>query len=149
MKSVETIGNKNIFMTKDDVFSRIILPALCMLATNLSEPFWWMVSIGFLMACDFGLRVLSLKEGEFDSHKMWATVNKFGRGLIFIAVAFFIQTSVVPDIALVKIVGGLMVASELKSIDEKAKEIYGFSLFDFVIEKLVKKKNGTNSGSIK
>src|SRR3972149_12270541 len=112
-------------MVKDDVFSKVILPALCMLFSYLGEPFWWMLSIGFLMACDFGIRILTLKPGEFDSRKMWVSVNKFGKGLIFIAVAFFIQEAIVPDIPLLKIVGGLMIASELKSIDEKAKEVYG------------------------
>jgi hypothetical protein len=56
-------------------------------------------------------------------------------------VAFFVQKTIVPDIPLLKIVGGLMIASELKSIDEKAKEIYGFSLFDTVISRLIKKKD--------
>jgi hypothetical protein len=39
-----------------------------------------------------------------------------------------------------------MVASELKSLDEKAKEIYGFSMFEAVISRLTKKKdnNGSN-----
>lgn len=131
-------------MMKEDFFSKIILPALCVLATNLSEPFWWILSIGFLMTCDFGIRVSTLQKGEFDSKKMWASVNKFGRGLIFIAVAFFVQKTIVPDIPLLKIVGGLMVASELKSIDEKAKEIYGFSLFEAVISRLSKKKDDNN-----
>ncbi len=137
-------SNIDYFMTKEDFFSRIIFPALCVLATNLSEPFWWILTIGFLMVCDFGIRVSTLKKGEFDSKKMWATVNKFGRGLIFIAVAFFIQKTIVPDIPLLKIVGGLMVASELKSIDEKAKEIYGFSLFETAINRLSKKKDNPN-----
>jgi hypothetical protein len=141
---VETLKSNNDFMVKEDLFSRVILPALCVIATNLSEPFWWMLSIGFLMACDFGIRITTLKKGEFDSKKMWASVNKFGRGLIFISVAFFVQKTIVPDIPLLKIVGGLMVASELKSIDEKAKEIYGFSLFDFVIHRLTNKKNNNN-----
>jgi hypothetical protein len=141
---MQIVNFKNDFMTKEDFFSRVILPALCVLVTNLSEPFWWMLSIGFLMACDFGIRVTTLKGGEFSSRKMWASVNKFGRGLIFIAVAFFIQKTIVPDIPLLKIVGGLMVASELKSIDEKAKEIYGFSLFEAVISRLTKKKDDNN-----
>lgn len=135
---------KNYFMVKEDIFSKVILPALCMLVTYLSEPFWWMLSIGFLMTCDFGIRVLTLKAGEFDSKKMWASVNKFGRGLIFISVAFFVEKTIAPDIPFLKIVGGLMVASELKSIDEKAKQIYGFSLYETVISKLTKKKDDNN-----
>lgn len=131
-------------MGKEDVFSSIILPSLCMFITGLSEPFWWMLAIGFLMSCDFGLRVLTLKAGEFDSKKMWASVNKFGKGAIFILVAFFLQKFIVPDLPLVKITGGLMIASELKSIDEKAKEIYGFSLFDAVISRLTKKKDDSD-----
>jgi hypothetical protein len=50
----------------------------------------------------------------------------------------------VPDIPVLKIVGGLMIASELKSIDEKAKIIYGFSLFETVINRLTKKKDDNN-----
>lgn len=138
-------------MDKEDIFSRIILPALAMLAVNLSEPFWWMLAIGFLMLCDFGIRVSMLKKGEFDSKKAWASVNKLGRSSIFIAVAFFLQQAIVPDLPLVKITGGLMIASELKSIDEKAKEVYGFSLFDFVIDRLLRRKddNGGNNNSNK
>lgn len=127
-------------MQKENVFSTVILPALCVLGASLMEPFLWMLAIGFLMACDFGLRALTLKPGEFSSKRMWDSVNKFGKGAIFIAVTFFLQKVLFPDIPLLKIIAGLMIASELKSIDEKAKEIYGFSLFDFLIEKLNKKK---------
>lgn len=96
------------------------------------------------MACDLGIRILTLKPNEFDSKRIKETYRKFGNGLIFIAVSFFVQKAIVPDIPLLKIVGGLMIASELKSIDEKAKQIYGFSLFDTVINKLIKKKDENN-----
>lgn len=138
---------KKYFMDNENFFSRVIFPALCMLVTGLSEPFWWILAILFLMTCDFFLRVLTLKNGEFSSGKMWKSVNKFGKGIIFILVAFFLQKAIVPDLPLVKIIGGLMIASELKSIDEKAKEIYGFSLFDFVIDRLIRRKNSNGSNN--
>lgn len=131
-------------MVKDDIFSRIILPALCLLVTYLSAPFWWMLSIGFLMGCDLGIKILSLKPNEFDSKKIKETYRKFGTGLIYISVAYFVEKIIVPDIPVLKIVGGLMVASELKSLDEKGKEIYGFSLFETVINRLGKKKDDNN-----
>jgi len=141
---VEAIKPNSEFMIKEDFFSKVILPALCLLATYLNEPFWWMLSIGFLMSCDLGIKILSLKPHQFDSQKIKESYRKFGTGLIYISVAFFVEEIIVPDIPVLKIVGGLMIASELKSIDEKAKIIYGFSLFETVISRLSKKKDDNN-----
>ena len=103
---------------------------------------YWTTAILFFMLSDLALRVLICKRNgiPIESFKMWRTVYKFGTGFIFILVAYACQLLFMEDIPIMKIVGSFLILVELKSIDEKAKEITGYSIFSLVIEKLTPKK---------
>lgn len=88
------------------------------------------------------LRLILCKKAciEIVSEKLWRTVYKFGAGATFILIAFACEKLFIPDIPVMKIIGSYLILVELKSIDEKAKEMTGISLFSIVIEKLTPKK---------
>lgn len=92
---------------------------------------------------DFALRtmiILRNNPSNFVSSKAWRTVYKFGIGTVFILVAYVAQKLFVPDIPIMKILGSFLILVEMKSIDEKAKEATGYSLFSLIIDKLMPKK---------
>jgi hypothetical protein len=100
--------------------------------------FYWFGAIGFFIFTDLIVRVLIIKRngGSVESRKMWRTAYKFGIGCAFILAGFGCQKLFVPDIPVMKIIGSYLIMVELKSLDEKAKELTGFSLFTFVIDKI-------------
>jgi hypothetical protein len=124
------------------LMEKYIIPFLITVSTFFAPTFYWFGAIGFFIAADLVLRLIICKKAgvSIDSNKMWRTVYKFGAGCIFILVAFACEKLFVPDIPVMKIIGGYLILVELKSIDEKAKEMTGFSLFSLVIDKLNPKK---------
>lgn len=132
MEAVKPIEQKVTIMEK------YIIPAAIALSTYLAPTFYWFGAIGFFIVADLVLRLLICKRNNIEivSEKMWRTVYKFGVGCIFILVGYICQKLFVPDIPVMKIIGSYLILVELKSIDEKAKETTGFSLFSIVIERL-------------
>ena len=128
------------------VFQKYVLPALALAFTYLSPMFYWFGAIGMFIGLDLIVRVLILKRDgtAIESCKMWRTVYKFGIGCAFIMVGYACQLMFVPDIPVMKIIGSYLIIVELKSLDEKAKELTGFSLFSFVIDKIVPNKTKDN-----
>lgn len=124
---------------------KYLSPLFTILFTYFAPTFFWIAAIGFFIFADFALRtllILRTNPSEFVSSKAWKTVYKFGMGLIFIVVAYVTQRLFAPDVPIMKILGSFLILVELKSIDEKAKESTGYSLFTLVVEKLMPKKNG-------
>lgn len=127
---------------KVTAMEKYIIPFLITVSTCLAPTFYWFGAIGFFMAADVALRSLIIfrkDSNEWLSGKLWRTVWKFGIGCIFILVAYACEKLFVPDIPVMKIIGSYLILVELKSIDEKAREITGFSLFSLVIERLTPK----------
>lgn len=134
-------ATKNID-TKVTIMEKYIIPFAIAVSTYFAPTFYWFGAIGFFIVADLILRLIICKKSEIaiESNKMWKTVYKFGAGCIFILVAFACEKLFVPDIPVMKIIGSYLILVELKSIDEKAKEMTGFSLFSLVIDKLNPKK---------
>lgn len=124
--------------TKATLMEKYIIPFIIASATFFAPTFYWFGAIGFFIVADLLLRIFLCKKNDIEviSSKMWRTVYKFGAGCIFILVAHICQILFVPDIPVMKIIGSYLILVELKSIDEKAKEMTGFSLFSLVIDKL-------------
>lgn len=121
---------------------KYIIPFAIAAGTYFAPTFYWFGTIGFFIVADLILRLIICKKAEVEiqSEKLWRTVYKFGAGCVFILVAFACEKLFVPDIPVMKIIGSYLILVELKSIDEKAKEMTGFSLFSLVIDKLNPKK---------
>lgn len=130
-------------MQQETLASKYLFPFIVLVWTFISPTFYWILSIGFFIAMDLLLRILlCLRSGEtVESSKMWKTSYKFFMASIFIIVAHVSQQLFVPDIPFMKIVGSYLIIHELKSIDEKAQEATGVSLFNLVISKLLPKKS--------
>lgn len=127
-----------------------IMPFLVIAFTFLAPTFYWIGSIGFFITCDLMLRILLCLKNkqEIYSSRLWKTVYKFGAGMIFIFVAFACEKMFLPNVPFLEIIGGYLILVELKSIDEKAQEWTGYSLFSLVVEKLMpKKENGQTQKS--
>lgn len=124
------------------LMEKYIIPFAIAVSTYFASTFYWFGAIGFFIAADLILRLIVCKRAgtEIQSEKLWRTVYKFGAGATFILVAFACEKLFVPDIPIMKIIGSYLILVELKSIDEKAKEMTGFSLFSLVIDKLNPKK---------
>lgn len=123
-------------------FEKYVLPFLISCVTFITPAVYWMTAIGFFIMADLGLRLLiCLRKNEpIVSSKLWKTIYKMGVSMIFILVAFACEYMFAPDIPFTKIVGSFMILVEIKSIDEKAYEITGYSLFSLIIDKLTPKK---------
>jgi len=128
----QPMDNKVTFMEK------FIMPLLITAGVFLLPVFYWFMAIGFFIGADLALRLIICKRKNVPiiSEKMWRTVWKFAGGCVFILVAYACQLLFVQDIPMMKIAGGYLILVELKSIDEKAFEITGYSLFNIVINKL-------------
>jgi len=128
--------------TKVTLMEKYIIPLFIAISTYFAPTFYWFGAIGFFISADLVLRLIACKKAneEIVSSKMWRTVYKFGAGATFILVAFACEKLFIPDIPIMKIIGSYLILVELKSIDEKAKEMTGFSLFSLVIDKLNPKK---------
>lgn len=125
------------------LFSKYILPAFVLMITYFSPTVYWITAIGFFITADFILRallILRTNPENFVSSKAWKTVYKFGVGMIFIVVAHVAQRIFAPDMPFMKIIGSFLILCELKSIDEKAKEATGYSLFSLIVDKLIPRK---------
>ena len=133
---VQSMDNKITIMEK------YIIPALIVTGTFLLPVLYWFSAIGFFIGADLALRLIICKKKKepIISSKMWKTVWKFAGGCVFILVAYACQILFVPDIPMMKIAGGYLILVELKSIDEKAHEMTGYSLFNLVIDKFSTKK---------
>ena len=133
---VQSMDNKITIMEK------YIIPALIVIGTFLLPVLYWFLAIGFFIGADLALRLVLCKRNKvlIVSDKMWRTVYKFMGGCVFILVAYACQILFVPDIPMMKIAGGYLILVELKSIDEKAFEMTGYSLFNIVINKLTPDK---------
>jgi len=131
-----------IFIDKVSFMEKYIIPFLAVVGTFLFPVLYWFAAIGFFIMADLMLRLIICvkKKEDIISRKLWRTLVKFGAGCIFILVAHGCQVILVPDIPMMKIIGSFLILVELKSIDEKAKELTGFSLFSLVIDKLSPKK---------
>lgn len=129
-------------MDKITFMEKYIIPVLITVGTFLFPVLYWFAAIGFFIGSDLALRLIICKKKNIPilSEKMWRTVWKFAGGCVFILVAYGCQLLFVPDIPMMKIAGGYLILVELKSIDEKAFEITGYSLFNIVINKLSPKK---------
>ena len=135
----------NIFLQVDTegFFSKYILPFVVLVITYFTPTVYWITAIGFFILADFSLRALLILRSnpeDFVSSKAWKTVYKFGMGAIFIVVGYVAQRLFAPDIPIMKILGSFLILVELKSIDEKAKEATGYSLFSLLVDKLMPKK---------
>lgn len=112
----------------------------------LSPTFYWIFAVGGFISADLVLRLLICKRNgvPIRSEKMWRTVYKFGFAMIFILTAHLFQYIFYADIPIVKIIASYLILVELRSIDEKAQEITGNSLFNIVIDKFSIKPKDKN-----
>lgn len=127
----------------EGIFSKYILPFLALVYTYFAPTVYWITAVGFFIMADFLLRTLLILRSDpskFVSARAWKTVYKFGMGGLFIIVAYVAQRMFSPDVPVMKILASFLILVELKSIDEKAKEATGYSLFSLVVEKLMPKK---------
>lgn len=132
-----------MLVEKQDLMEKYILPFIITVTTFFAPALYWVSLIGFFILVDFGLRSLIVirdNPSNWVSSKAWRTVFKLGISLIFIISAFVSEKYIVPDVPVMKVIGSFLILVELKSIDEKAKEIFGFSLFSIVIDKITPKK---------
>ncbi len=122
---------------------KYILPFLISSLTLLAPALSWFYIVGFFIIADFAVKSLMVIRDDKDkwvSGKAWRTAFKLGVSLIFIIAAWVTETYIVKDVPVMKIMASFMILVEIKSLDEKAKEIWNISLFGFVIDKLTPKK---------
>lgn len=122
---------------------KYILPFLISSLTLLAPAFSWFYIVGFFILADFAVKSLIVIRDNPDnwvSGKAWRTGFKLGVSLIFIIAGWVTETYIVKDVPVMKVMASFMILVELKSLDEKAKEIWGISLFGFIIDKLTPKK---------
>lgn len=130
-------------MNTGTIVDKYVFPFIVLILTYFAPVAYWVGAIGFFILADFTLRTLLIMRSnpeDFVSSKAWKTVYKFGIGVVFIVVAHVAQTMFAPDIPIMKILGSFLIIVELKSIDEKAKEATGYSLFSLIVDKLMPKK---------
>jgi len=123
--------------SKEVFFYKFILPLVTILWVFFAPIFYWMGIIGFFIFSDLLLRLLICKRNgiEIRSDKLWRTVYKLSYSLTFLMIAYFSSIILETDIPFMKIIASYLILTELKSIDEKAVEITGSSLFKIVIDK--------------
>lgn len=124
-------------MPTENIFYKFIASGAVFLYVFFAPAFYWIAAVGFFIAADLIIRLLVCKRHSIpiESEKMWRTVYKFGFGLMFIMVAHVFQKIFNTDIPIMKIIASYLILVELRSIDEKAQEITGNSMFSIVIEK--------------
>lgn len=128
---------------------KYLIPALVVTGTFFLPMLWWFGAIGFFIAADLAAKLfvcLKIKE-KIESSKLWRTPQKFGAGCLFIMVGFFCEKYIVSDIPMMKIIGSSMIIAELKSLDEKVYTLYGFSIFNLIIDKLSLGKKVTKNNN--
>jgi phage-related holin len=104
---------------------------LTFLVMYFSPAYPIMLGIGFLVMMDFitGM-VAAKKRGEMiTSKKMRPTVMKGFGYMASILIAFVVQNVFLTEMEIMKIVSGLVVMIELKSLDENLTSITGKSVF--------------------
>jgi len=99
---------------------------------------WTMV---FLIVVDFitGVVAAIRAKESVQSKKLFNTVSKFFIYNLVILSAHFIELHVIPDLPMLKIVGGFIAITELKSIFENFNKIYGINIWDYVKEAISRK----------
>lgn len=125
------------------VMEKYVLTFLVSFVSVITPAFYWFFLVGFFTLADFGVKsLIVIKDNpeKWVSGRAWRTAYKLGISLIFIIAAFVAERYIVKDIPVMKIMGSYLILMELKSLDEKAKIIFGISLFGFLIEKLTPKK---------
>jgi len=115
---------------------------MVVLYTFLFPTFYWIGSIGLFIFADLLLRLLLCLKNkkEIRSDRLWKTAYKLGASMIFIFVAYMCEKLFIRDIPFLEITGSFLILIELKSIDEKAAEWTGHSLYALIINKLIPKK---------
>ena len=133
-------------MVTENIFYKFIASAAVFLYVFFTPTFYWIAAVGFFIASDLIIRLLVCKRNNtpIESEKMWRTVYKFGFGLMFILTAHVFQRIFNSDIPIMKIIASYLILVELRSIDEKAQEITGNSMFKIVIEKFSLKQEKSN-----
>lgn len=129
----------------ENIFYKFIAPALTFVYVFFAPAFYWIAAVGFFIVADLILRMLICKKNNVPiySERMWRTVYKFGTALIFILTAHVFQVIFGTDIPIMKIIASYLILVELRSIDEKAQEVTGSSMFKIVIEKFTLKDKGS------
>ena len=99
---------------------------------------WTMV---FLIVVDFitGVVAAIKKKQQVQSRKFFNTISKFFIYNLVILSAHFIGLHVIPDLPMLKIVGGFIAITELKSIFENFSKIYGINIWEYVKEAISRK----------
>lgn len=114
------------------------------------QQFFLTVTFFVLADTILGVIVVIKNEGciAVRSWGLWRMFSKITSAGIFLMVAFVVQKEYLPSLDCLKIVGCGLIIAELKSLDEKAMDLYGISLYKSIIDKLTKKvKKEENDGS--
>ena len=124
-------------------FEKYVLPLLIAGYAILSPALTWFYIVGFFILADFAVKSLLVirdDKDQFVSSKIWRTVNKLGLSLVFIIAGFVAETYLAKGVPVIKVIASVIIIAELKSLDEKAKIIWGVSFFGFLIDRLTPKK---------
>ena len=130
-------------MNREWIYERLgfALMWLCIYFSPI-QPFF--LSIGFFILADSFLGVIvAVKNNGWLSVKSWGIWRAFAKltsAALFLMVANIIQQQWLLEVECVKIVGGGLILAELKSLDEKAQELYGVSIYKFILDKLKTKR---------
>ena len=102
------------------------------------------VLVSTLIATDFvfGIYRAYKKGDEINSRKMGHSISKMFLYNMAVLSVFMLEKIIVgTDMQFTKIAVGVIAMVELKSIDESFRLLYGFSIYESIVDKL---KRGTN-----
>lgn len=105
----------------------LILKALAMLVLVLSPIHHLMVAVSALVVLDFVTGVwAALKRSEkISSNKMKRSITKAIMYQIALVMAFIVETYLIKDVPVIKVVAGLIGLTEAQSLTENIKQITG------------------------
>lgn len=101
------------------------------------------LTVTFFVIADTILAIIVVIRNEgwigLKSWGLWRMLSKITSAGIFLMVANVVQKEYLTSLDCLKIVGCGLIIAELKSLDEKAMDLYGISLYKTIIDKLTKK----------
>jgi hypothetical protein len=137
--------NLNIFNNLYSWFDETLIFLVAYAATFLAPTGPWLATIGFLVIADMILAIIRAYKqpggiNNIQSRKLRRTITKFVVYAIAILTAYIIELNFLPGMMIMKLIAGLIAASEIKSIDENIEKITGTSLFKSIIRKFSPKE---------
>jgi len=104
------------------------------------NPF--LLSVGFFIVSDMILGIIvSKKNNEFSAKKLYKTIPKFITYGICIITTRVVEILYFPEFPATKLISGLILYTEMVSMDEKIKVITGKSFLKLITDKLNFRKN--------